>query len=154
MSTLRMHLVAVISLALLAGCTNLRSEMLPPEVQLSDIRLVSMTMLEQEWELTLRARNPNDQSIDLRSLEYQILVEDRPFARGLTANAVTLPAMGDALVSTRVTTGLFETLRQFQAMQYTPGKPVSYRISGSARVGGVPFALPFDQRGEVLMPAM
>lgn len=154
MSTLRLHLVAVISFILLAGCANLRSEMLPPEVALSDIRLVNMTMLEQEWELTLRTRNPNDQAIDLRSLEYQILVEDRPFARGLTNSAVTLPAMGDALVRTRVTTGLFETLRQFQAMQHEPGKPITYRISGSARVGGVPFALPFDQTGEVLMPAL
>jgi len=111
-------------------------------------------MFEQEWEITLRTRNPNDHALNLRTLDYQIMVEDRPFARGLSNEAVTLPAMGDALVKTRITTSLFDTLRQFQAMDYTPGQPVRYRISGNARVGNVPFALPFDRRGEFVMPAL
>ena len=146
--------VLLVGILLTTACTGLRRDTLPPEVSVADIALVGVTMFEQEWELTLRTRNPNDHALNLRTLDYQIMVEDRPFARGLSNEAVTLPAMGDALVRTRVTTSLFDTLRQFQAMDYTPGKPVRYRISGNARVGNVPFALPFDRRGEFVMPAL
>ena len=151
---LRQGVILVSLLLVLTACTGLRRDTQPPEVTLSEITLVGMTFLEQEWELTLRARNPNDYPLHLRTLDYQIMVENKPFARGLSNEAITLPAMGDALVRTRITTGLFETLRQFQAMEYVPGMPIRYRITGNARVGNVPFALPFDRRGEVIMPSL
>ena len=148
-----LRLVTLLCLSLLLGaCASLRNAE-PPEVTLSNVELLGITMLEQEWALTLRARNPNDFPLTLRSLDYQVFLEGQPFGRGLTNAEVTVPAMGDALVQTRVVTGLFETLRQLQQLDYKSGEPLQYRIEGSARVGGSPLPLKFDHEGEIGLPA-
>lgn len=143
----------LIAAVIATGCTGLRSNIEPPEVTLSSVALLGVTLLEQEWELTLRARNPNDFPLTLRSLDYRIFIEDAPFGRGLTGNAVTVPAMGDALITTRVVTSLFDTLRQFQALDLATGAPVRYRIEGHARLGNSPLKLKFDHDGAVTLPA-
>lgn len=146
-------ILLLIAAVIATGCTGLRSNTEPPEVTLSSVALLGVTLLEQEWELTLRARNPNDFPLTLRSLDYRIFIEDAPFGRGLTGNAVTVPAMGDALITTRVVTSLFDTLRQFQALDLATGAPVRYRIEGHARLGNSPLKLKFDHDGAVTLPA-
>lgn len=146
-------ILLLIAAVIATGCTGLRSNTEPPEVTLSSVALLGVTLLEQEWELTLRARNPNDFPLTLRSLDYRIFIEDSPFGRGMTGNAVTLPAMGDALITTRVVTSLFDTLRQFQALDLATGAPVRYRIEGHARLGNSPLKLKFDHDGAVTLPA-
>lgn len=143
----------LIATLITTACTGLRGNTEPPEVTLSGVALLGVTLLEQEWELTLRARNPNDFPLTLRSLDYRIFIEDSPFGRGMTGNAVTLPAMGDALITTRVVTSLFDTLRQFQALDLATGAPVRYRIEGHARLGNSPLKLKFDHDGAVTLPA-
>lgn len=150
---LTFRLTVLLLVALASACTGLRSSTEPPEVTLTSVALLGVTLLEQEWELTLRARNPNDFPLTLRSLDYRIFIEDSPFGRGMTGTAVTVPAMGDALVTTRVVTSLFDTLRQFQALDFNPGQPVRYRIDGHARLGGSPLKLKFDHEGAVTLPA-
>lgn len=147
----RLTLLVIVLMS--TGCTGLRSNTEPPEVTLASVALLGVTLLEQEWELTLRARNPNDFPLTLRSLDYRIFIEDAPFGRGMTGNSVTVPAMGDALITTRVVTSLFDTLRQFQALELTTGAPVHYRIEGHARLGNNPLKLKFDHDGAVTLPA-
>ncbi|MCG8392242.1 MAG: LEA type 2 family protein [Pseudomonadales bacterium] len=135
---------------MLAGCQTLGS-LEAPEVSVAGIRLNSMTLFEQEWGLTLRARNPNDRELTLKSLDYEIYVNGEKFARGLTGDSVTLPAMGDALVTT---TSLLNSLQQLQKIQQPQGEPLQYRLVGKARVAGVPLPLSFDKEGEMKLPAM
>ena len=98
---------------LLSGCHTL-GQLEAPEVSVTGINLNSFTLFEQEWGLTLRARNPNDRELTLKSLDYEIYVNGEKFARGLTGDTVTLPAMGDAKVTTTITTSLMSSLQQLQ----------------------------------------
>lgn len=139
-------------LALLGACQTL-SGLKAPEVNLSSIQLESVTMFEQQWQVVLRARNPNDRDLTLESLDYELYVNGHKLARGLTGQPVTLPAMGDALVPTEVTTSLLENLGQLQDMQSQPGAPVHYEIKGTARVAGVMFPVHFDHKGQIALPA-
>ena len=90
-------------LLILSGCQSLAG-LESPEVSVSGINLNSFNLFEQEWGLTLRARNPNDRELTLNSLDYEIYVNGEKFARGLTNERITLPAMGDAQVTTTITT--------------------------------------------------
>ena len=125
-----------------------------PEVSVSGINLNSFNLFEQEWGLTLRARNPNDRDLTLKSLDYEIFINGEKFARGLTGDSVTLPAMGDAQVTTTITTSLLSSLKQLQKIQQQQDKPLQYRLVGKARVAGVPLPLSFDKEGEMKLPAM
>ena len=138
---------------LLSGCHTL-GQLEAPEVSVTGINLNSFTLFEQEWGLTLRARNPNDRELTLKSLDYEIYVNGEKFARGLTGDTVTLPAMGDAKVTTTITTSLMSSLQQLQKIQQQQGEPLKYRLVGKARVAGVPIPLAFDKEGEMQLPKM
>ena len=136
-----------------SGCQTLGS-LEAPEVSVTGIALNSISLFEQEWGLTLRARNPNDRELTLKSLDYEIFINGEKFARGLTGESVTLPAMGDAKVNTTITTSLLSSLKQLQNIQQQQDKPLQYRLVGKARVAGVPLPLSFDKEGEMTLPAM
>ena len=136
-----------------SGCQILGS-LEAPEVSVTGIALNSISLFEQEWGLTLRARNPNDRELTLKSLDYEIFINGEKFARGLTGESVTLPAMGDAKVNTTITTSLLSSLKQLQNIQQQQDKPLQYRLVGKARVAGVPLPLSFDKEGEMTLPAM
>ncbi|MDX1803963.1 MAG: LEA type 2 family protein [Alcanivorax sp.] len=140
------------AIVMLGGCQTL-SGLESPDLSVSDIRLDNVTLFEQQWDLTLRARNPNDRELTLKSLDYQIYLNGEKFARGLTSDSVTLPAMGDALVTTHITTSLFSSLKQLQKLQQNSNQPLQYRLVGKARVAGVPLPLSFDKQGQVSLPA-
>ena len=142
----------IMAALMLAGCQRLGS-LEAPEVSVSGIALNSITLFEQEWGLTLRARNPNDRELTLKSMDYEIFINGEKFARGLTGESVTLPAMGDAQVTTTITTSLMGSLKQLQKTQQQD-KPLQYRLVGKARVAGVPLPLSFDKEGEMTLPAM
>ena len=138
---------------LLSGCHTL-GQLEAPEVSVTGINLNSFTLFEQEWGLTLRARNPNDRELTLKSLDYEIYVNGEKFARGLTGDTGTLPAMGDAKVTTTITTSLMSSLQQLQKIQQQQGEPLKYRLVGKARVAGVPTPRAFDKAGEMQLPKM
>ncbi|GAA5133546.1 LEA type 2 family protein [Alloalcanivorax gelatiniphagus] len=138
-------------LALLSACQTLTG-LEAPEVNLSSLRLEQVSVFEQQWQVVLRARNPNDRELTLKSLDYELFVNGEKLARGLTGDDVTLPAMGDALVTTRITTSLMQTLGKLKGLQQDPGAPLDYRIKGTARVKGLALPLSFDQRGEFRLP--
>ena len=134
-----------------SGCQTLGS-LEAPEVSVTGIALNSISLFEQEWGLTLRARNPNDRA-DPQDLDYEIFINEEKFARGLTGESVTLPAMGDAKVNTTITTSLLSSLKQLQNIQQQQDKPLQYRLVGKARVA-MPLPLSFDKEGEMTLPAM
>lgn len=142
-----------LSVFLLSGCQTLGS-LESPDVSISRITLNSASLFEQQWDLTLRTTNPNDRELTLKSLDYDIYLNGEKFGRGLTGETVTLPAMGDALVTTTITTNLLGSLKQLQKVQQQQGQPLKYRLVGKARVGGVPLPLSFDEEGDVTLPSL
>ncbi|EKF75841.1 hypothetical protein A11A3_00065 [Alcanivorax hongdengensis A-11-3] len=143
-----------LGITLLLGACQTLSGLESPEVSVSRIQLSSISLFEQQWDLTLRASNPNDRELTLKSLDYEIYLNDEKFARGLTDKSVTLPAMGDALVTTHITTSLLGSLQKLQSLQKNPGQPLQYRLEGKARVAGVPIPLSFDKQGEIALPSL
>lgn len=139
-------------LLLLGGCQTL-SGLQSPEVNLSAIQLRQASLFEQQWQVVLRVRNPNDRDLTLKSVDYELFVNGKKLARGLTGEPVTLPAMGSALVPTQITTSLLQALSHLQTLQNNPDAALHYRIKGTARVAGVGFPLHFDHDGDVTLPA-
>lgn len=150
----RCFIVLLISCsALLSACASLTSDLSAPELKVSKVGLVKAGLLQQEWQIDLTAHNPNDRKITVKSLSYDLFIDDHRFARGSTNEKVVLKAHEDGEFSTHIKTGLIETVNKFKQIGITPGKPVPYRIKGRVNVGLVPFAIPFDKDGEIPLPA-
>ncbi|TVT75150.1 MAG: LEA type 2 family protein [Denitromonas halophila] len=145
--TRRTALVALATLGL-AACASLPLNMKPPEVSVSDLRLIDVGLLEQRFGLSLRVLNPNDAEIPVDGLSFTVELNGKPFAKGVSNQTVTVPRLSEAMLEVEAVSSLSGLLRQFGAMSKGQER-IDYRIHGTLYTGGLFGGVPFDQKGEV-----
>ena len=138
----------MLSATMLNGCSALRQRPEPPLVGLAGIQLEDMTLFEQRYQLQLRVQNPNDVDLPISGLRCTLYINDREFAQGVSAAAVTVPRFGEAVLAVDVVSDLHSVFGQLRDSARASGKPVSYRLAGKLALEGYAVSLPFDYRGE------
>ena len=137
---------------LLAACASV-DDAKPPSIQLSNLRLGTGGLLNQELLIEIRIGNPNDFELPLTGLTFQLDVNGQPFAEGLSNAAVTVPRLGYATVPVTGSTNIISVFRQLMFL----GKSdrITYRLHGEAYVGrlGINQSVPYERKGELsLLP--
>ncbi len=140
-------LATVVVCLLLAACASLGGYREKPRVSLISIQPLGMTLLEQRYLLALRILNPNDVEIPVSGMSYSVEINDREFAYGVSRQAVTIPALGEAVVEVEVVSSLLDMLRQLQALDADKQRRLDYRISGGLSLANRRARLPFDYSG-------
>ena len=142
------HVVAV--LALVTGCSVMKYQSAEsPRVSLSSLTLKELGLVEQRFDVGLRLRNSNDFALPISGVEYEVQLEGESFAKGITNNAIELPAMGEEVVNLGVNTNLLSNLQRLNRWRQDPPDALPYTVTGRVKVKGVPIRLPFDYSGEV-----
>jgi LEA14-like dessication related protein len=131
----------------LAACAGLGGYREPPRVSLVGIQPLDMTLMEQRYRLALRILNPNEVEIPVEGLSYSVELNGRDFAYGVSRQAVTIPAYGEAIVEVEVVSSLLDMLRQLQALDDGKRRRLDYRISGDLSLSGRRARLPFEYSG-------
>ncbi len=142
MSRLRFALVFFGLVSLLGCAGTLHSEVEPPEVYLSDIAPVEIGLFEQRLRVELRILNPNDFALEVTGLDFQLDVNGIQLARGLSNEEITVPRLGESIVSVMTSTTVIDIVRQIENLSQQ--QEMSYEIRGrfhlgNAAVGSVPF---------------
>ncbi|MEE8242679.1 MAG: LEA type 2 family protein [candidate division NC10 bacterium] len=125
------------------GCAGtLHSEVEPPEVYLSDIAPVEIGLFEQRLRVELRILNPNDFALEVTGLDFQLDVNGIQLARGLSNEEITVPRLGESIVSVMTSTTVLDIVRQIENLSQQ--QEMSYEIRGrlylgNTAVGSVPF---------------
>lgn len=145
-------LLGLAALLLLGACARL-GEVEPPQVRLADIRLLESGLFEQRFRVDLRLGNPNDFDLALGGLTFELELNDLPFARGLSNQAVTVPRLGEARVSVVASTTLIDMVQQMLILGER--SDLSYRIEGVVYLrGAAARKLPYETAGRLrLLPA-
>jgi LEA14-like dessication related protein len=138
-------------LVFFAGCSSIPADFEKPTVTLAGVSLGGISLLEQQFVLNLRVANPNNIDIPLNGLNLSLDINDKPFANGVSSEAITLPRLGSAIVKLRVSTSLNTFIQQFNALQAS-GKPIAYRIKGKLFLPLRPDGVSFERQGEVNLP--
>lgn len=146
----RLALVAFVALLLaLPGCASVRS-LEPPEVRVTSLQMLDPQpgSFEQRFAVGLRLLNPNDRALAVNGLNFELDVNDRRLASGVTDRAFELPRLGEAETSVVVTTSLFDVLGQALEIAGRKDATMSYRLRGRLHLGsGFVRTIPFDHRG-------
>lgn len=140
-------LCCTLLLAACAGVGNLEK----PQVSLAGLALDDFNLFEQRFLVTLRVTNPNDTSVTVDGVDFDLMLNGEHFASGVGRDQVTLPRMGEALVTLKVTTNLGSLWKQIRALQ-TTHQPLAYRMTGKLHTPWRPGGIPFDRKGE--LPAL
>lgn len=136
---------------LLAGCAGLPGGADPVSVNVSDLRMGTAGVLEQQYFVTLRIQNPGERPLRLKGVAFELQLNGKAFAKGASGEAVEVPGFGTATVEVETFSTLTGILRQIDGMG--TGEPhLHYRIRGRLHPAGVGSPIAFDEKGEVGMP--
>jgi LEA14-like dessication related protein len=141
--------LAISLLLLLAGCAGFGRQLETPRVNLADIRMQRPTGLETIFEVSLRVLNPNDVDLVVKGVDCELEVNGEPFATGLSAAEVRIPAYGAEIVPVTAYSSVIKIFRSVIGLHKTT--TLAYRLKGRLRLGGdaiLPPVLPFDSTGK------
>ncbi len=145
--TMQGFLIAFLAL-LLAACSALPLNAVAPKVSVADVSVKSLSLLEQQLDVGLRISNPNDFDLTIVALEFELEVNGRPFARGLSRKSTTIPAVASALLRIDTFTQSKDLLRQFRTLTPEVLKDgVPYRVKGRFKTDRASSWQDFDHSG-------
>lgn len=142
--------VACLLLAL-AGCASVTA-LEPPEIHVTGLAMLEPApgSLEQRFLVNLRLINPNNRSVAIDGLDFELDLNDRRLARGVSNHAFELPRLGESETSVVVTTSVLDLLGQALALGSRKGTSMDYRLRGRLHLGsGFVRTVPFDHRGQL-----
>lgn len=134
------------------GCSLLFNKPKTPEVFISGVRIESLALAEQVLLLKLKVHNPNDYPVPIRDLTYRIEVNDLLFAEGGSAEAVTLPALGDTEIELRARARSTQLLGQLTRMALRGESSIRYRVSGRLTLRKGNIGIDFKRDGMFPLP--
>lgn len=134
---------------LLAACGPLNAAFEPPDVTLETLRILRIVEGKADLSIGLRVFNPNNYTLSVRRVEFEVTLDGRPAASSRSARIESLPAHEDALVelSGRVDVGAVATALMSLGSQL----PIDYTVRGTITLTDGA-SVPFARKGRV--PAM
>ena len=120
----------------LGGCSSLLTDdFRDPEVRLLKVDVVKAKLLEQKFVLRFRIDNPNDMSLPIRGLNYNVKLNGVLLAEGQSDKSFTVPARGHQTFDVPVRTNLWRHLKRIVNSLEDPDEPISYQLQGEVKTG-------------------
>ena len=135
---LRRILLLLMAFILMAACSSLLQRPEPPRVDLAGLEVLEVGLLEQRYLLKLRLQNTNTQDLTIKGLDYEVFINDRPFAHGVSRRSVTIPAFGEDVIEVEVNSNLTRLYEQLRSLQEGSHQNLNYRIFGGLKLNNWP----------------
>lgn len=157
MHRLRQYLSLFIWLLLivffLLGCAGIGKKLQPPRITLTNIQVQEIKVFESVFQIELRVVNPNDVSIDIKGLDCEIELNNKPFASGVSKKKIKVSSFDTAIIPITVYSSVFDLAKGL----YDAGKKqmMKYKLKGRLHLGGgstVSSVIPFESEGELTLP--
>jgi len=129
-----------------------RGEIKPPKVTLQGITLGMPTGSGWPVFARLRLENPNPQALDILGYDYNLWLEGRPVAQGVSQGTVQLPPGGETITEFPIMVNLQEALGLVPRALQDQQQKLHYRLAGGIRLSPVLAGLirvPFSFQGEL-----
>lgn len=134
-----------------AGCAALLPRVEAPRITVADVTLKSVSLFEQKYTLSLRVQNPNAFSLPLGGLAYELRVNDRFFASGVSNRAMNVPGYGTEVLDVDAYSSIGDVLRQLLELGKGVPQRLRYRLKGHVRLTSPALEIPFDESGQVAL---
>jgi LEA14-like dessication related protein len=133
----------------LGGCSWIAPKFVTPQLSIVGIDVLKSDILEQRLNVRMRVQNPNARALAVQGLSYDIELAGKDFAHGVSANAFTVPALGEAEFDMKINTNMIGALAILLARRDGHNADgVPYRISGKVQLAsGLLRSVPFEQKG-------
>ena len=131
------------------GCSLMPSGFEAPHLTLVSLSPKEMTFFEQQYEVELRIQNPNDTQLSVTGLRFDLELNNRIFANGMSGDTVVVPRFDSETIHAKVISTAASFIRQIQEVRRNGMSKVMYRLRGTAFIDApARFRVPFDEQGE------
>jgi LEA14-like dessication related protein len=151
-STVLLAPVLLLTTGGLGACAVLAPHFEHPHLSVLGVEVKDASLAGQHFRVRMRVQNPNDRELPVRGISYTMQLAGEDFGEGATANAFTVPALGEAdfdiLVSTNLAASLWKVLPRLK----DPSQPLEYRLVGHVDTDLMFLrSIPFDERGSIAL---
>lgn len=152
---MRAALLGMVMVLVLSACTTLPFQAEKVNVSLADVRITKMGVIEQVYALKLRVQNANPRPMNIAGLTYDIEINGRNFAKGVSPKVVTIPAYGETMFDVEAISSISTLIEQIARLRMERPKALRYRLSGYLNThAAVRSGVPFEYAGEVAYSAL
>ena len=113
---MRVRFTLFLVLTAVAGLTGCVTQPVV-EVYVTDLKPLPSTLFEQRLQLDLRIQNLSEKPIQANGVDVRLELNDRQWGRGVSAEPVDIPALGEGRTSVNVSSGVLDSVRQLLAIQ-------------------------------------
>ena len=146
------YLLLVIASSWFVGCSTMHQGMERPRINIADVTPREVKLFEQVFDLALRIQNPNDLPLAVNGLSFDLKLNDKRFATGVSNERFVIGRLSSAVIRVEALTTLWGFIQQVAEYQRTKAPRVAYRLRGNLYVGSPSVRLPFDDSGEIDIP--
>jgi hypothetical protein len=145
---------AIWLLLMAAGCASSPRSMEPPELYVSQLRLLPAADGNRQISVTLLLRNLNENPVELDSIDFSIRLGSEGFVEGTIDAPGSVPALSDLRVRTTVSSEFVSSVSRLISFLQGPESALPYEATGTIwldtrprrnlrfeRVGSVPLAI-------------
>ena len=133
------------------ACAAFNTRVQAPYITIAGLEVSDITLFEQHYRLQMRIQNPNNFELPIVGMSYELYINDRRFARGVSPVAVTVPRFGEALTTVEMVSDLGSVLASFRTLELRSGQgheSFKYRLNGDVKLSNRAGMLPFEYAGE------
>jgi LEA14-like dessication related protein len=155
MKPIRVCMLFAVALSIF-GCSGLGSKMQAPALTIVAADMTSADVFSQQFRVRIRAENPNDKALPIKSIDYKLYLEGDAFAQGESLASFVVPANGEKEFDITVRTN-FEVAvaRLLSRINGQTGSKIHYDFVGHVKVdASFSPKLPFQQSGVVDLKRM
>lgn len=134
---------------LLSACASMLPTSDSLKVNLSAMQMLESTLMEQRYRIRIRVQNRSRSALHVEGMIFDLELNGKEFASGVSSQAVTIEPLSEALLSVDLTSTLFGLVRQIRSMQQLQDKPFSYLFSGVVYTSEAAFGITFREQGEI-----
>lgn len=133
----------------LSGCAGIHSKPEDFKVNISSMQMLESTLMEQRFLVNLRIMNRSMEDLSIKGMSFDIELNDKDFASGVSNEQIQLDRLSEAVVSVTVTSTIFGIIRQIHGLQQDKAKAFKYTLSGHIYTGSGILGVPFKEQGEI-----
>ena len=142
-------LTIILIFSLLTACASMSPKEDELKVNLSSMKILESTLLEQRFAVKIRVQNRSQSRLDIKGLSFDLALNGKDFASGVSNQGLVIEPLSEAQLSVNITSTLFGLIRQVQSMQKLETEPFSYELSGTLHLGNKMFGQRFSEKGEI-----
>ena len=143
------RLTLILTLSILSACASMATKEDQVKVNLSSMKMLESTLLEQRFAVKIRVQNRSQSAMDIKGLSFDLELNDKDFASGVSNQSLVIEPLSDALLSVDIMSTLFGLIRQIQSMQKLENEVFRYELSGTLHLGNKMFGQRFSEKGEI-----